>query len=186
MIERVIGPIVTTGDLKKLQARAVDPETIALGISNSGIIYKLVNGTANKVPTAEAAEILDVSPEDIQEIVKAKGAYTFQEKQDDQPLEEEQPIEEEHQAAEKEEIPVHVDKEEKEEIEEPQEQPVQSTEKDVHEEQPIEEKPEEKQELPEEVEIEIKNEEIIEFLDKVDQCQKDLQIISNFLEKLKK
>jgi len=163
MSEKVFGPIKVTKDLEQLQKEADAVGGTAVGISGTGVLYKLVDGKPNKITPAEAAEILDVSVDIIPEIVAAKGVYELPSSKQEELVDE---------------------KEEKEEVlneEKPEEKELPGEESEGKAE---EEKPEETehQETSEEVvKPKITKADVIEFLKNDEEFQEELLQLVTFL-----
>ncbi len=77
-VSRVYGNIQSVSDLNALQKKAEEHGLTAVGILDSGSMHKLVGFSSQPITKDEAAKLLDVSLEQLDEIVKFRGRIAIQ------------------------------------------------------------------------------------------------------------
>lgn len=75
MTKRVAAPIVTTTDLKELQAE--NPNAIVVGVTKSGTIYRLDGENPRSMNVAEAALFLGIHEDYVRELQRDPAGFRF-------------------------------------------------------------------------------------------------------------
>ena len=72
-LNRVYGNIQSVPDLAALQKLASEHGLTAVGVLDTGTLHKFVNFSSQPVSKEEALKLLNVTPEELDEIIKFRG-----------------------------------------------------------------------------------------------------------------
>lgn len=94
-MKRYYKKIDSTLELKNFDDVAAEVGNVAVGISNSGSLYKWNRETRRpeKISNSEAVEILQITPEELDKIIETRGAFEIVKPVEEAPVQEPTPVE---------------------------------------------------------------------------------------------